>query len=218
MQEKGLLGKLVGKMILRTVRARFRNVYWVPPTDVPEQCIFVANHHGWHDGYIMFQVVKALNRPSLDWIQEYDSFPLFGKVGGMPFPLGDATKRAATIKSTIRQMRDEGKSLMLFENGVLHRGPEVTEIGKSVDLILRKVPTAVVVPVAIRYEMGIHERPEVFVRLGEPLNSEQDVRSVAKMHIEKLLNDQSEQNWQVLTAGTPDVNERWDARKFREKS
>jgi 1-acyl-sn-glycerol-3-phosphate acyltransferase len=215
LQEEGWIGRRVGGMIRRSVRARFRKVYWVPPTSIPDQCIFVASHHGWHDGYIMFHVVTALQRRSLDWIQEFASFPLFAKVGGMPFPLGDAVARAVTVKKTIRLMRDEKRSLILFGEGVLHRGPEIWEIGKSLSVVSKAVPEAAIIPVAIRYDMGIHERPEVFVTFGNPLIGGQDISQRVREELARLLSEPIPDNPATLVSGTLDVNERWDMRRLK---
>jgi 1-acyl-sn-glycerol-3-phosphate acyltransferase len=212
-QEEGLIGRLVGGMIRRTVRARFRKVYWVPPVDVPAQCIFVATHHGWHDGYVMFHVVSALRRRSLDWIQEFAAFPLFAKVGGMPFPAGDPTMRAVTVKRTIRLMREEGRSLILFGEGILHRGPELLEIGKSLAVVARAVPGVAVIPVAIRYDMSLHERPEVFVTFGDAVPVDDALLVTVRARLGELLAAPLPDAPEVLAHGMLDVNERWDVRK-----
>jgi 1-acyl-sn-glycerol-3-phosphate acyltransferase len=204
-------------MIRRTVRARFRAVYWKPPAEVPAQCIFVATHHGWHDGYIMFHIVVALKRRSLDWIQEFAAFPLFAKVGGMPFPSNQPTQRAATVKRTIRLMREEGRSLILFGEGILHRGPDIWEIGKSLAVVAKQVPNAVIIPVAIRYDMSVHERPEVFVTFGKPITEREDLQNLVRESLLELIRQPIDEKSQILTQGTLDVNERWDMRKSLRK-
>lgn len=197
-------------MIRRSVRARFRTVYWTSLKEVPEQCIFVANHHGWHDGYLMFHVVNQLERRSLDWIQEYQAFPLFGKVGGMPFPANQPAIRAGTIKKTIKLMNEENRSLILFGEGILHRGSDIWEIGKALDLVLKKVPNAVVIPVGIRYDMSLHERPEAFIELGEPLERSEDIREKLRQTLQRMVNQPiSETGYEILVKGTLDVNERF---------
>jgi 1-acyl-sn-glycerol-3-phosphate acyltransferase len=217
-QETGWIGKLVSLMIRRTVRARFRKVYWRLPNEIPEHCIFATTHHGWHDGYLLFHVVTALNRPSLDWIQEFDAFPLFRYVGGMPFPADDPNRRAATLKKTIRVMRSEKRSLMLFAEGILHRPPEIWPIGKALDLIVKQVAGVSILPVSIKYDMSIHERPEAFIWIGEPVIVEElrDTLATQLTQIETALK-QDQSIFTELAQGTLDVNERMDMRKIRKK-
>lgn len=220
-QEEGLLGRFVGGMIRRTVRARFRNVYWDGPMALEPPVVFAANHHGWHDGYLMFHFVTALRVRTVDWIAEFGAFPLFAKIGGMPFPPGDASARAATLRRTIRLMREDRRSLCIFPEGVLHPGPELLPYGRALDVVLSKVPGATLVPVAIHYAMGMHERPEAWLRAGAPLEGPQrtadDCRSATVDLLRCLREDvrAAPDQFTTLAKGTPDVNERWDARKLR---
>ncbi|MBS1720867.1 MAG: 1-acyl-sn-glycerol-3-phosphate acyltransferase [Armatimonadetes bacterium] len=222
-QESGIVGTFVGNYIRRAVRKAFRRLYWIPPTDLPEgPIIYATNHHGWHDGYVMFHVVSALQRPALDWIAEFEAFPLFRTVGGMPFPPNDPQARAITIRKTIRRMRDEKKDLILFAEGILHHGPDLLPFGEALELVAKKVPGVKVVPTAIRYEMNMHERPEAYVLFGAPLDPEtKNLRVATRDEVKRLLAEASfrvrkePDTFKVLAQGTLDVNERWDVRKFK---
>jgi len=230
-QEQGILGRLVGGMIRRSVRRRFRAVYWSGPVcelgdvrvpfDGSEPVIFAANHHGWHDGYLMFHLVTRLGTPALDWIAEFDAFPLFAKVGGMPFPVDDPLRRAMTVRRTIERMQGEGRSLVLFAEGTLHRPPELLAFGDALGFVARKVPGVRVVPVAILYDMSMHERPEAFLRMSLPVAPGPDVaeesRSSLVHSLEELRADvlARPESFEVLVQGTRDVNERWDMRRAR---
>jgi 1-acyl-sn-glycerol-3-phosphate acyltransferase len=212
-------------MIRRSVRRRFHNVYWIPPSQtLREPCIFVPNHHGWFDGYLMFNVVSKLGLPTLDWIQEFDAFPLFAKIGGMPYPLNDIKRRAATVKRTIRLMREDAWSLLLFAEAHLHYPPDLLEFGKALETVAAKVPGVQIIPVAIQYEMAMHERPEAFITFGEPVSLGDNLASRTRLAVQELLTRskaliRSESRpFEVLAPGTPDVNERWDLRKRLPKS
>lgn len=213
-------------MVRRSVRKSFKNVYWTPPALVPPgPCLFFANHHGWFDGYLMYHLVKALDRPALDWIQEFGAFPLFAKIGGMPFPADDPAARAKTVRQTIRQMKTEKRSLVLFPEGVLHYPPEILPFGKSFEFVARQVPEATLVPVAIRYEHALHERPEAFLRLGSPVphgpNLLARARATLQTQLETLAADirkSPRTDFQILARGTDSVNERWDMRRLPNKN
>lgn len=223
-QEEGLVGRLVGGMIRRSVRQCFRRVYWRPPS-VPLQgpVVFAVNHTGWHDGYLMFLAVSRLQVRSLDWIAEFDAFPLFRKVGGLPFPPGDAARRTATIRETLRLIREEGRSLIVFADGTLRRPGEPWEVGRAVELAAGCRPGVQVVPVSIVYDMSIHQRPEAFLSFGAPIDpadfSEKgQLCREAKSRIEALTYESQrmfgqESCWEVLHNCLLDVNERFDMRK-----
>ena len=203
-------------MIRRSVRKRFHNVYWIPPeTGLKAPTVFVPNHHGWFDGYLMFLALSALGMPTLDWIQEFESFPLFSKIGGMPFPSGSPATRIQTIRKTARLMKEEGFNLLLFAESKLHYPPELLPFGKILHILQTRVPGTKFVPVAICYEMAMHERPEAFLRFGSPCAQE-------ALHEElKMLLSQTHRmirelphSFQVLAKGTPDINERWQFPKW----
>lgn len=208
-------------MIRRTVHSRFRRVYWIPPKEpLVGPCIFVPNHHGWHDGYVMYHAVEALNMLTVDWIQEFDAFPLFAKVGGMPFPAESAARRAATIRKTIRLMTTEKRNLLLFAEQHLHPPPEVLPFGKALQLMANQVPDSKVVPVAIRYELATHERPECFIAFGSPMEKGNDICQRTRLAVKALLDELAMKmrfeadSFEILAKGTLDVNERLDLRRF----
>ena len=220
-QEEGIIGKAVGTMIRRTVKSRLRNLYWSPPTtDLEPPIIFYVNHHGWLDGYLMFQALTKLDIRFLDWIEEFDAFPLFSKVGGMRFAKGDLIGRAKTVRTTIKKMRGENYSLVLFPEGILHQPPILLPFGRSLEVVAKKVTGLKLVPVAIYYELSMHERPEAWVGFGEPHHFE------SMTHCENKLQQQLESlrasvgnqdSFEVLTKGTPSVNERMSMKRFRKQ-
>jgi 1-acyl-sn-glycerol-3-phosphate acyltransferase len=218
-QVVGLPGKIVDGMMRRSVRKRFHNVWWSPPSQpVKEPCIFVPNHHGWFDGHLMYHAVTSLGKVTVDWIAEFDAFPLFRFCGGLPFPSNDSSRRAATIRTTVRRMQQEKINLLLFAEGVLHRPPEVLTFGKSLDLICRHVPEAHVIPVAIRYEHSMHERPEAYLLFGNPCPAQGLKSEEVRLKVKSLLDLSAKQisfnpdSFTLLAKGTPDVNERFDLR------
>jgi 1-acyl-sn-glycerol-3-phosphate acyltransferase len=217
-QENGWIGHQVGNMVRRTVRSRFRAVYWDHPGPIEEPTILAINHHGWHDGYIVFHALTALNLRAYDWITEFDAFPLFKHIQGLPYPRDDAAKRAGSIRTVIRGLKAKTHSFMIFPEAEMHPGPQVNPLGKAVDLVWRQSGKPAIRPCAIAYTMGMHERPEAYVRIGDPLALE--VMESGGLHhaMERELTSlrdaisQPDKEWAMLAKGTGDVNERWDFR------
>ncbi|MCU0315091.1 MAG: hypothetical protein MUC92_00700 [Fimbriimonadaceae bacterium] len=213
-QEEGLIGRMVGAMIRRSVRKGFHNVYWNPPTyPVTPPILFFCTHHGWYDGYLMYHVVTKLQCRSLDWIQEFDAFPLFSKVGGMPYRLGDPLGRAQTIRRTIHLMKNESRSLILFPEGILHYPPEVLPFGDTFAFLKRKVPRLQLLPVAISYQSSLQERPEAFIRFGQPLSAPDSLCELGREKLQGLLDGLNNDiragtgRFELLAKGTPSINE-----------
>lgn len=205
-QERGVIGRLVGGMIRGSVRKRFHTVHWSPPRGpIPQPVILYANHHGWMDGYMMFQLITQLEIECVDWIQEFDAFPAFEYIGGMPYPPARVNDRAKTIRQTIRLMKAGTKNLVIFPEQELTRPGPLRPFGEAMALVARKVPGVHLVPVHIRYEMSIHERPEAFLTVGEAHHWES--LEVAQEAMLALMSE-TNREFQVLARGTKDINER----------
>ena len=208
-------------MIRRSVRKAFHTVSWNSPVKPEAPAILVANHHGWHDGYLMYLAATRMGLRVVDWIAEYGAFPLFGKVGGMPFPPDDPAVRAATIRRTIRLMREERRSLLLFAEGTLHRPPGLLPFGKALETVARSVPGVRVVPVAIHYELAMHERPEAWLRFGAEMLPGDGLATRTRLAVAEGLDAVAGESrfaldrYAVLARGTLDVNERWDFRRLK---
>ncbi len=218
-QVQGVVGWAVDRMIRRSVRKAFHTVYWSdPPHDLMRPAILVVNHHGWHDGYLMYLAATKLGLPVVDWIQEYDAFPFFGAIGGMPFPADDPVRRTQTLRKTVRAMRQSNTSLILFAEGTLHRPDSLLPFGKSLEWVVSKVPGATVIPVAIRYEHSMHERPEAYVSFGKPVPFGDSLAFRTRLEVASLLDRLrvlsllERDRLEVLFEGTKDVNERMDMR------
>lgn len=203
-QTRGPLGALVERLLRSGVRRGFHTVWWRPPMEpLPRPSVLVANHHGWFDGHLLFLAVRRLGIPTVLWVERLREFPFFAAVGAMPFPKEEPAQRAATIRRTVRWMR-QGGCLALFPEGELHRPPDLLPMGRSLGLLQRLVPEAPLVPVAIRYEMGIHQRPEAWLSFGAP----QEPCGIAAS-LGSMLADRGLAGFEVLARGTPDDDEKW---------
>jgi len=215
-QAQGFVGGAVDWMIRREVRRAFHTVAWVPPAAFPTPAIFVPNHHGWHDGYLMYIALTRMGVPFLDWIAEFDAFPFFGRVGGMPFPPRDAGRRAATIRQSIRRMKSGERSLLIFAESELHRPPMLAPFGAAVELVARQGNPKAIVPVAIRYEMGMHQRPEAYLEFGEAVEPGDRLAKRTRLAVAGTLDRliarirYQPETLATLMRGTPDISERWD--------
>ncbi|MBS1716719.1 MAG: 1-acyl-sn-glycerol-3-phosphate acyltransferase [Armatimonadetes bacterium] len=212
--------KMIEVTVRRSVASRFHGVYWQPPKEeIQRPAIFVPNHHGWFDGYIMYLALHQLGIPTVSWIQEFEAFPIFVRAGGLPFPLESASQRAATIRKTVRLMLTERCSLLLFAEGVVHYPPDLLPFNGALEFMANRIPGVQVIPVGIHYELAPHERPEAFVTFGSPLEPGEDIAEQTRTAVGALLKKtrrtvrESFSDFEHLVEGTPDGNEKQNLRR-----
>ena len=109
---------------------------------------------------------------------------------------------------------------MIFAEQKLHPPPEVLPFGRALEIVATRVPGATIVPVAIRYEMSMHERPECFLMFGAPIIERERVCEKTRLAVKALIDELAvkirfePEAFQTLSKGTRDVNERMDMRRI----
>ena len=75
------------------------------------------------------------------------------------------------------------------------------------------VPKASIIPVAIRYEMSTHQRPECFLLFGPPVPDGDHLGNRTRLAVKRLLDELAMKIkfhpgiFQTLAPGTPDAGE-----------
>jgi 1-acyl-sn-glycerol-3-phosphate acyltransferase len=217
----GLSRRVAYHLLERTLRRTFRRIVWVgdlspPPRDRP--VVLLANHHLFHDAQVLgWLIACVLRRRGIVWMEELDRFPFLAPLGPLPFPAADPARRSATIRRTIRAMRDDpGTVLLYFPEGALHDADEgMTPFPASrLTRLQRALPAASWWPVALRLG-GSHEaRPIVWLTGAEP---QPRVRGTEREILKRLLREletPADGQHTVLLEGAPGAHERWDFSAF----
>jgi len=162
-------------------------VVWVgEPPALPEgvPVVLYANHHYFHDGYLLWYLAaRRLGRPFALWMEAWDEAPLFAPLGALPFPKEDARRRAAPVRATVRRMTREPRTvLLLFPEGVLGV-PDAGLAPFRADLprLARLLPPETRWwPVAVHVTWWSDERPTALLT-GGPLHDEPDGDEPARL-------------------------------------
>ncbi|MDX1420035.1 MAG: 1-acyl-sn-glycerol-3-phosphate acyltransferase, partial [Rubricoccaceae bacterium] len=186
MTGRGIARRFAASLVLRDLRRRFRRVVWIgEPPALPEGPVVVyANHHAFHDGYLLWHLLgHRLGRPFVLWMEQWDAVPLFGPLGALPFPAGDARRRAATVRETARRMTQDPKTVfLLFPEGVL--GPPdagLAPFRSDLTRLARLLPDATRWwPAAVRVTWWGDERPTALLT-GGPLHDHPDGEERARL-------------------------------------
>lgn len=218
--------RFAARIIRNDLRRTFRRVVWVgerpwePPVALPPDrpVVLYSNHHYFHDGYLLWLLTNGvLGRPPVLWMQDWARAPLFGPLGALPFPADDNAARRATVRETLRRLRDAPRSVFLyFPEGSL-RPPDLGlgafEESRLVRMA-RLLPEEVCWwPVAIRVTWWGEDRPTALLTGGRPHESP-DGREAERLAalLERL--GQSHPGdpdaATVLMEGRRSLHERWD--------
>ena len=204
-------------LLERSLRRAFRRIVWVgelspPPRDRP--VVIVANHHLFHDAQVLgWMIARVLRRPGIVWMEELDRFPFLAPLGPLPFPIADPARRVTTIRRTIREMRSDPSTVLLyFPEGELHDADDGVASFPASRLVRleRALPPATWWPVALRLG-GSHEARPVAWLTGAP--PQPRVAGTERETLAALLRQlaaPAQQPQTVLLEGTPGPNERWD--------
>ena len=221
--------RLARGIIGRSLRQDLRRVVWLgpPPRErVPAGApvVLYANHHYFHDSYLLWHLTeRVLDRRFRVWMEAWERAPLFGPIGALPFPSGDARTRAATLRRTARQMADDpATALVLYPEA--HLGPPDAGLQPfSPDLLprLARVFPADTqwCPVGVRITWWGEERPTAILTAGPvhpaPDGHEADrlnalLRQLSACHPAKNTAPALPPNTSLLLDGAPADSERWD--------
>ena len=116
---------IVERILRRSLAEAFRRVVLVGDpvdSDPGRPVVLYANHHYFHDSFLLWLVLRSFGRTSVSWMAEWDRVPLFAPVGARPFPPDDPARRATTIRATARSfVSNPAIGLIYFPEGVLHQ-------------------------------------------------------------------------------------------------
>jgi 1-acyl-sn-glycerol-3-phosphate acyltransferase len=217
---RALARRSAERLIRRDLRRTFRRVVWLGPAPaLPEApVVLYANHHGFHDGYLLWLlVIHHLGRPVVLWMERWNQAPLFGPLGALPFPPDDPRARTATIRETIRRMKSDPRTvLIVFPEGAL--GPPdagLAPFRADLPRLARLLPEATRWwPVALRATWWGEARPTALLT-GSPLHGTPDDQEPERLqtllaHLHATRPDDLQKEAYVLLDGGPDPHERWD--------
>jgi len=161
-----------GRHLLRTAFARV----WVggaawPDGDGPT--IAFLNHSAWWDPVLTLFLSHSLFRRDGYGIMQGAQllrYPFFRRVGCFG-TTGTGIDDTRALTQYAGRVLDEGarRTLWIFPQGELLPSRVPATFRSGVARIARVRPGVPLVPIAVRYELRAEQRPEVFVRIGEPV-------------------------------------------------
>lgn len=154
--------------------------------------LVVTNHTAWWDPLVALMVsVRVLGADAFAMMdaKNLERLPFFGKVGAFGVDLNDPTDGARAIRYAAKLLSAPNRLVWIFAQG---REVPVTvrPLGfRPGSGEIARVARAVVVPGALRYEMGKTKDPTLWISFGEPLAPSRDVAEAQAAH-ERLVTEE----------------------------
>ena len=142
-----------------------------PSVDGPT--IAFLNHSAWWDPVLTLFLSHSLFRRDGYGIMQgaqLERYPFFRRVGCFGATT-DSLDDVRAVTQHAARVLNEGhrRTLWIFPQGELLPPRTPLKFRSGVARIARATPEALLVPVAVRYELRTAQRPEIFVRIGEPM-------------------------------------------------
>ena len=213
------------RLIRRDLVRTFRRLVWVGPRpwaegtlDARRPLVLYTNHHSFHDGYVLWWLAHyELHRQPILWMNDWTRIPLFGPLGALPFPTGDAAQRRATIRETARRMAEPGRVFLYFPEGELR--PSDSGLGDfnagAFARLARLFPDDTQWwPVGMRVTWWGEDRPTVLLTGGAPHNAPDGTERARLQALIAELRAVPPGTGRTLLDGTRSAHERWDLSAF----
>lgn len=153
--------------------------------------IALLNHSAWWDPILALHLSHDLFRRDGYGIMQgaqLERYPFFRRVGcfGMSGSSISDTRALAELACELLRSAPR-RTLWLFPQGELLPARMPLHFRSGTARIALHVPHALIVPVAIRYEMRRDERPECYVRIGPATEADSDTSTVLTRRLERAL-------------------------------
>jgi chlorobactene lauroyltransferase len=222
--------RLVDLLIQRRFRSRFFAVR-VQGLDrlrsslqvEPGGTLFLANHSGWWDLFLVHLLNETIPVDGYGMMEHANlkRFSFFRRIGAFSIDRSNPASVRASIAYARALLSRPEAGVWIFPQGSIV-GNDVRPLGfrPGFRLLIRKASRLRVVAVAFRYEFWQDERPEIFVRFGEPrwvdggeaVTAVSDWEHALTAELDALRDDvvaQRTDRFEPLLSGQPSISERY---------
>jgi 1-acyl-sn-glycerol-3-phosphate acyltransferase len=156
--------------------------------------IFYANHSNWWDGFIAY-LLSSIRWKADDYImmdlEQMKKYPFFKYLGAFSVNRDTPADAFKSIDYAVKLLKNTKRFLWIFPQGLMQpQDIRPIKFFSGAAKIAEMLNNANLIPVAIRYEFLLEQRPEVFIKIGEPDITDNilNTRSYTEYLGNKLLN------------------------------
>ncbi len=170
--------RLVQLLIDSSFRKYFDHIYFYAQTQLTEEqrrlpLIICANHSTWWDGYVALLLERQLRYSAYLMMEEAQlrRYSFFTWAGCFSVDRQNVRSALQSLQYASKILKERPRRFVwLFPQGEIEpndRRPLTFFNGAA--YLARAVSPAIVLPIAIRIEFQMEQRPSLFIRQGEPL-------------------------------------------------
>lgn len=225
-----------GHWFERSVRSAFSTSYVqgldrvleALPQRTGRPLVMYCTHGSWWDAAIVMMIALRVLRIRSFGMMEYRQlvrYPFFRRIGLFSVVREDARSALESLRYAAGCLNRQPGVLWMFPQGTLrHQDVRPLNLEPGIGILARSVPSLLMCPVAIRYDMVKEQRPEFRLHFGEIHEpGSQDIRAItedcevrllglADTVREAALSDDCA-HWRVLHHGPRSMEKRFDAIK-----
>ncbi len=189
----------------------------------PRGTLFLANHSSWWDLFLAHGLNESIPVDGYGMMEHFNltRFRFFRRIGAFSVDRTDPLSVRGSIEYAAGLLQKPRSGVWIFPQGrIAGNDARPLRFQAGLRALVSRAGAARVVPVALRYEYWQEERPEAFVRFGEPVWTSRSERATILARLEQRLTEeldalrtdvvaQAADRFQVLLQGAGSVNERY---------
>ena len=146
--------------------------------------IIYANHSSWWDGLVLWEIIRSLDFEFyvMMELKQLRKLFLFRRLGAFSVVRENPRQAVKSINYAAELLRnDSNRSVIIFPQGeILPNDVRPLRFFNGLARIIEKTRRCSAVPVALRFEVAGHFKPEIYLKIGAPDVFEFDKNFIAK--------------------------------------
>ncbi|MGP4075023.1 lysophospholipid acyltransferase family protein [Halobacillus sp. K22] len=157
------------------LKSQFKRIN-ISYSTLPEgPALFLINHSTWWDPLMIYHLNKEIIQSDGYGMMHEDGirrFPFFRRIGAFSINTNDRRHLLQSLNYS-KALLEQGRTVWIFPQGEeQHLEKRPLEFFTGVAYIAKKCPTVPVVPISIYYSFEHTKKPNVYIKVGEPLDRE----------------------------------------------
>jgi chlorobactene lauroyltransferase len=162
---------------------RFKNILidqQYQPTK-ESRTIYFLNHTSWWDGLIPLLLNQKLfqqNARAMMEDRQMRDHPFFSKIGAFSVNLENPRSAVQSLRYAVESMKRPNSCLFIFPEGkIVPFSTNRPNFKKGLGWLSKQCPDADIVPVGIYIQTARHDKPELYIRVGAPVQTDHTLSS-----------------------------------------